>query len=110
MIVSLKRSVKRMLSLTNKVNKEQALEKEKLQNQITVMLITVSIVFIVLTLPYVIFFVVDIYWDHYVSYSQIALYHFLEQTAYILAESNHALNFYLYFLTVGCAFRLYSLQ
>lgn len=103
-IVSLKRSSKKLLKLTNKVNKEQAMEKEKQQNQITVMLVSVSIVFVVLTLPYVIFFLIAIYWDFRYNYSGVAIYFFLEQVAYLSAESNHAVNFFLYFLT-GKKFR-----
>lgn len=92
-------SVKKQRDLTNLQQKQT-----KQHNQITVMLVTVSLVFTLLTLPNSVFFISRGYWDYKKSNYQIALHLLIYQLVFVLTDLNHAVNFYLYFLS-GKKFR-----
>lgn len=92
-------SVKKQRDLTNLQQKQT-----KQHNQITVMLVTVSLVFTLLTLPNSVFFISRGYWDYQKSNYQIALHLLIYQLVFVLTDLNHAVNFYLYFLS-GKKFR-----
>ena len=74
------------------------------QRQVTVMLLTVSLVFVVLILPNCIFFIVKTYWSWRETMQGIAQYYLVYQIVFLLSDLNHAVNFYLYMLS-GRKFR-----
>ncbi|KAK3105893.1 hypothetical protein FSP39_008047 [Pinctada imbricata] len=71
---------------------------------INVMLVTVSVVFVLLTMPNCIFFIVKDDWNYRVSLHETARYYLVFQVVFLLSDLNHAINFYLYFLS-GKKFR-----
>ncbi|XP_064597759.1 probable G-protein coupled receptor 139 [Liolophura sinensis] len=84
-------------------NKDQMDEKRKQQNQITVMLVTVSVIFLVLTMPNGIFFMHTGNWNPN-SNDAWAEKILVERIILFLSDCNHAVNFFLYFLS-GRRFR-----
>lgn len=69
------------------------------QRQITIMLVVVCIAFVLLIAPLALFFAVE----SYVSFEERSLMHakvlFTRQLVHALADSTHAVNFYLYFFS-----------
>ncbi|KAI8796549.1 G-protein coupled receptor isoform X2 [Biomphalaria glabrata] len=85
--------------LTNSV--EQGGRKAKDQRQITVMLVVVSIVFLLLNTPNAFLYFFKKYWEYELwSYSH-AEYFFTARFIHLLLDANHAVNFYLYFLSMS---------
>lgn len=103
-IVGIRSSVKKQRDLTNLQQKQT-----KQQMQITVMLVTVSVVFTVLTMPNCIFFIYEGYWNYKKSKYQTALYYLIYQVVFLLSDLNHAINFYFYFLS-GKKFRKHFIR
>ena len=68
------------------------------------MLFTVSVVFVLLTMPNCVFFIVQDDWDYQSSLHDTARYYLVFQLVFLLSDLNHAINFYLYFLS-GRKFR-----
>ena len=68
------------------------------------MLITVSVVFVLTTLPNCIMFIAQNYWDYEKDILTFANHYLIYQIVFVLSDSNHAVNFYLYFLS-GRKFR-----
>lgn len=77
-----------------------SVQKRKQQAQLTAMLVTVSAMFILLTIPGVIFSIVIGKWHYYASPDLKNA----STTVRILSDLNHSINFFLYFLT-GRRFR-----
>ncbi|XP_021373894.1 thyrotropin-releasing hormone receptor-like [Mizuhopecten yessoensis] len=90
--------------VVSKIDKTQMTEKMKQQQQITIMLVTVSLVFVVLTMPNCVFFIFQNYWDYTKNLHEYARYFLFYQLVFVLSDFNHAINFYLYFLS-GRKFR-----
>lgn len=103
-IIGIRDSMKKQRDLTNLQQKQS-----KQQMQITVMLVTVSVVFTVLTMPNCIFFIYEGYWNYKQSSYQTALYYLIYQIVFILSDLNHAVNFYFYFLS-GKKFRKHFIK
>jgi hypothetical protein len=82
----------------------QKTKQEQQQKQVTVMLITVSVALFVLSMPNVIFYIVEPNWDYMSSADEAARWYFCYVMVYLCADLNHAINFYLYFLS-GKKFR-----
>ncbi|XP_033732975.1 thyrotropin-releasing hormone receptor-like [Pecten maximus] len=100
-IVGIKRGHRGIVS---KIDKTRMTEKMKQQHQITVMLVTVSLVFVILTMPNCVFFIFQNYWDYTATLHEYARYFLFYQLVFVLSDFNHAINFYLYFLS-GKKFR-----
>ncbi|XP_060078108.1 thyrotropin-releasing hormone receptor-like [Ylistrum balloti] len=100
-IVGIKRGHRGVIS---KIDKTRMTEKMKQQQQITIMLITVSLVFVILTMPNCVFFIFQNYWDYTATLHEYARYFLFYQLVFVLSDFNHAINFYLYFLS-GKKFR-----
>ncbi|ESP02783.1 hypothetical protein LOTGIDRAFT_156728 [Lottia gigantea] len=79
-------------------------ETMKQQRQITIMLVVVSVVFVLLILPNCLFFIIKAYWIYTPNSYEHVIFLLTEQLIFVLADSNHAVNFYLYFLS-GKKFR-----
>ncbi|KAH3701850.1 hypothetical protein DPMN_076846 [Dreissena polymorpha] len=79
-------------------------ETSNYQRQITVMLLSVSVAFVVLTLPNCTFFIVKAYWSWMESAHGVAKYYLVMQIVFVLSDLSHALNFYLYCIS-GRKFR-----
>ena len=79
------------------------------QRQITTMLLTSSIIFVILVLPNSIFFIVKNYWTWRETSLGISQYYLLLQIIFLLSDLSHALNFYLYCLS-GRKFRQHFLK
>ncbi|XP_076470708.1 uncharacterized protein LOC143300713 [Babylonia areolata] len=73
-------------------------DNSNMERAISVMMSVAAIVFLLLTLPNCIFIVAFDYWSWYppVSYARWMLF---QQVSFVLSDLNHAINFYLYFLT-----------
>lgn len=84
-------------------NKDQMDEKRKQQNQITIMLVTVSVIFLVLTIPNGIFFMHTGSWNPNSNHAWAEKI-LVERIILFLSDCNHAVNFFLYFLS-GRRFR-----
>jgi hypothetical protein len=102
-IVGVKRAGKRNQALTNATSTSQ-LKYQQQERQITIMMVTVSVTLIVLTMPNAAFFIAEPYWNYYSSIQETVHYIFTYTIVYLLADFNHAVNFYLYFLS-GRKFR-----
>lgn len=103
-IIGIRDSLKKQRDLTNLQQKQT-----KQQMQITVMLITISVVFTLLTMPNCVFFIYEGYWDYQKSSYQTALYFLVYQMVFVFTDLNHAINFYLYFLS-GKKFRKHFIK
>lgn len=103
-IKTLRKARKARSVMTNTTNKKHLDDQVKQQNQISVMLITVTTVSIITTFPYVTFFIATKDWIWTTTIDDVSLYYFLENVSLILAHSNHAANFFLYFFS-GRKFR-----
>ncbi|XP_076438801.1 C-C chemokine receptor type 7-like [Babylonia areolata] len=99
-------SVKDIREKLNQGNSEQILARQRTANSVTVTVIVVSIAFIVLTLPVSINYILSYFAYEYreVSGYEYAKAHLTYTVCYLLADSNSAINFYLYCLT-GRRFR-----
>ncbi|XP_076455670.1 rhodopsin-like [Babylonia areolata] len=84
----------------NKQVKGQAMEQLRQQRQITVMLVVISVVFVLLTIPNCIFFIYKPYWKvERSAYRDYANYKCIEQIVYFLSDASHAINFFVYFIS-----------
>ena len=101
-VYAVKRATNTRIDLTN--NTKKARDKAAQQRQMTIMLLTISMVFIVLVLPNCIFFIVKEYWTWKNTLHGTAQYFLLYQIVFVLSDLNHAVNFYLYCLS-GKRFR-----
>ncbi|KAK6180456.1 hypothetical protein SNE40_012607 [Patella caerulea] len=66
---------------------------------VTIMLIVVSLVFLILTTPICVFLLVGQTWLPRIYSDDFARKKLFQQIAYILCDSNHAVNFFLYFMS-----------
>ncbi|ESP02781.1 hypothetical protein LOTGIDRAFT_156726 [Lottia gigantea] len=102
-IFGIRRSGRIQKDLTNSKSDQMA-EKFRQQRQITIMLVVVSIVFVMLTIPNCLFYIVKPYWTYQKNSYDHAKFVMTNQIIFVLSDSNHAVNFYLYFLS-GKRFR-----
>lgn len=81
---------------------------EKTERMITIMLIIASVVFLILSLPACIYFLGH---DRDTKGVEEARWNLFSQVAYLMTDSSHAVNFFLYFFTAkrfrSFAFRLF---
>ncbi|KAL3837073.1 hypothetical protein ACJMK2_022457 [Sinanodonta woodiana] len=102
-IHGIRKARKKHRDLTN-IRIDGMKERSRQERQITIMLITLCVVFCILTLPNCIFFVLKDTWNWNQSNYQIALYSLLYQIVFVLSDFHQSVNFYLYCLT-GKKFR-----
>ena len=69
------------------------------QRQVTVMLFTTTLVFVLLLFPLCAFKVADAHWTVTPESNEYAIKYLVLQFTYIMCDSTHAVNFYLYFLS-----------
>ncbi|KAK0042813.1 growth hormone secretagogue receptor type 1 [Biomphalaria pfeifferi] len=69
------------------------------QRQIMLMLFTAAFVFVIFVFPLCALAVANVYVEHKAGTLSFELYYLCGQIAYVLFDSTHALNFYLYFLS-----------
>ncbi|RUS91829.1 hypothetical protein EGW08_000400 [Elysia chlorotica] len=69
------------------------------QRQVTIMLFTTTLVFVLLMFPLCAFKVADTHWKVEALSNEYAAKYLVYQLSYILCDSTHAINFYLYFLS-----------
>ncbi|CAL1533919.1 unnamed protein product [Lymnaea stagnalis] len=96
-ILGIRRSTRIQRELTNKAS--QVAESIRQQHQITIMLVVVCIAFVLLVTPNALFYAVRPYWSYEPMSSDHAVYRFTEQLVFVLSDSTHAINFYLYFFS-----------
>ena len=95
-IYAVRKSGRHQRELTNRsINMSEKLLQ---QRQVTVMLLTISLVCVILVLPNCIFFIVKTYWSWRETMHDTAQYYLVYQTVFVLSDLNHAVNFYLYML------------
>lgn len=94
-ITNIRRARKAQRHLTNAF--DQGGRKSRDQRQITVMLIVVSLVFLLLNLPGAVLYFATNSWVRSAPYEKVK-YMFTSRLIHLLADANHAVNFYLYFL------------
>ncbi|XP_035824630.1 rhodopsin-like [Aplysia californica] len=70
-----------------------------IQRQILLMLFTSTFVFVVLLFPICAFVVTDHYWEVKPYTEEYDIKYLCQQIAFVLCDSTHAVNFYLYFLS-----------
>lgn len=70
-----------------------------MQRQIMLMLFTATLVFVLLLFPICVFKVTDNIWEVSPLTRQYAIKYLCNQLAFVLCDSTHAVNFYLYFLS-----------
>ncbi|KAK3755890.1 hypothetical protein RRG08_056158 [Elysia crispata] len=70
-----------------------------IQKQIMIMLFTATFMFILLHFPICLFLVVQSHWEAEVGTTSYDWKYLVQQVSYVLSDSNHAFNFYLYFLS-----------
>lgn len=98
-IFNVQLSSKKQRHLTNNIDKSSRRMRD--QQQITTMLIVISLVFLALMVPNSVFYVVSSYW-HTTPYSYDHVkFRFCKQLVHVLSDLNHAVNFYLYFLSMA---------
>lgn len=93
-IYAVRKSSKSHLHLTNRI--QNLNEKISQQKQITTMLLTTSIMFILLIMPNCVFFIAREYWTWKETPLGNAQYYLVYQLVFLLSDLNHAVNFYLY--------------
>jgi hypothetical protein len=118
-IVAIKRAARaqrRMLHGQRRLSKSKAVasphsnatpsldKNRKHLNQLTIMLVTVSVTMVILTTPNSIFFVSRHYWESGSSLTSEVAYHVFYHLSVILVSVNNAVNFFLYFIS-GQKFR-----
>ncbi|XP_071109013.1 probable G-protein coupled receptor B0563.6 [Haliotis cracherodii] len=99
-----RKSGQRRSRLYSETELERGTHLNRYERQITIMLLTVAVVFLVLTLPRTVFVLVDSSWTPgrlSLNYARKLL---LDQLTFFLCDATHAVNFYLYFIT-GQKFR-----
>ncbi|KAL8578769.1 hypothetical protein ACOMHN_045757 [Nucella lapillus] len=106
LVWKLSASMKEARSNLSKGNTKQILAREKVASSVTLTVIVVSVTFIILTLPVSVNYILS-YFDR--EYNQVTGYeyakaHMFYTISILLADSNSAVNFYLYCLT-GKRFR-----
>ncbi|GFN83453.1 thyrotropin-releasing hormone receptor [Plakobranchus ocellatus] len=69
------------------------------QKQIMLMLFTATFMFILLHFPICLFLIINTYWEATEGTTSFDVKYLVQQLAYVLTDSNHAFNFYLYFLS-----------
>lgn len=69
------------------------------QRQITIMLVVVCIAFVLLMTPLAIFYPIKQNWTYEKNSLEHAKALFTEQLVFVLGDSTHAVNFYLYFFS-----------
>lgn len=77
----------------------QVVETMRQQRQITIMLVIVCVAFVVLITPIAIFYAVKHHWEYTRFSYEHAKYLFTQQLIFVLCDSTHAVNFYLYFFS-----------
>lgn len=82
----------------------QKKDRKLLERQMTVMLVSASVVFILLMFPVGIFYLVRPSWNYRKTESSKATYYLIRSVVHFLADLNHAVNFFVYFLS-GTKFR-----
>lgn len=82
---------------------------DAMAHQLTTMLLSVSIVFIILTLPNCLFFILKGYWSWKDTQLEIAQYVLIDQIVFVLSNFNYVVNFYMYCLS-GQKFRQQFIQ
>ncbi|CAG5132580.1 unnamed protein product, partial [Candidula unifasciata] len=95
-ITNIKRATKIQRHLTNSF--DQGGRKTRDQRQITVMLVVVSVIFLLLIMPSAIFYIIKPSWNYQQHSYEHVKYLFTTRFIHVLADANHAVNFYLYFL------------
>ncbi|BFZ06292.1 hypothetical protein BsWGS_09330 [Bradybaena similaris] len=83
--------------LTSKAS--QVAETMRQQRQITIMLVVVCIAYVMLITPLALFYAIKPSWAHQDNPREHAMYLFFNQLAFLLSDSTHAVNFYLYFFS-----------
>ncbi|CAG5132230.1 unnamed protein product [Candidula unifasciata] len=83
--------------LTSKAS--QVAETTRQQRQITIMLVVVCIAYVLLITPLALFYAIQPYWSYKQNPGEHAKYLFINQLAFMLSDSTHAVNFYLYFFS-----------
>ncbi|XP_064595001.1 probable G-protein coupled receptor B0563.6 [Liolophura sinensis] len=76
---------------------------------LSVMLVTVSVAFVILQLPITIFYLVDRHQARPTEARELAIYYLVREVVHTLNEFNHAFNFFFYFLS-GRKFRRKCLE
>ena len=74
-------------------------ETMRQQRQITMMLVVVCVAFVLLITPNAIFYAVKPYWTYTRNTLGHATFIFTGELIFLLCDSTHAVNFYLYFLS-----------
>ncbi|KAI8767845.1 green-sensitive opsin [Biomphalaria glabrata] len=98
-ILGIRRSSKIQRELTNKTS--QVAETMRQQRQITIMLVIVCIAFVLLVTPNALFYAYRAHWEYERKSLGEALYKFTNQICFVLSDSTHAVNFYLYFFSTS---------
>ncbi|KAL3836668.1 hypothetical protein ACJMK2_022090 [Sinanodonta woodiana] len=93
-IHKIRASTGKQLDLTNNMH-INAGDKNKQQKQVTIMLLSLSIVFTILTLPNCIFFIVKDEIQINSNY-KVARFYLIYNVIYFLSDINQSINFYLY--------------
>ena len=77
----------------------QVTESWRQQRQITTMLVVVCVAFVVLITPNAVFYVVRPHWTYTPGTAEHARFRFTSELIFVLCDSTHAINFYLYFFS-----------
>ncbi|XP_076455777.1 uncharacterized protein LOC143290310 [Babylonia areolata] len=87
-------------SLRNEQVKVQMVEQLRQQRQITVMLMAMSMVFVILTIPNCAYFLFKPYWKiDNTDIEGIANFLCVQQLVHFLTDASHAVNFFVYFIS-----------
>lgn len=98
-IINVQMASKTQRHLTN--NFDQSARRVRDQQQITTMLIVISVAFLTLMLPNSIFYIVKDYWVYEANTFGQLEHAFVKQIIHVLSDLNHSINFYLYFLSMA---------
>ncbi|CAL1529851.1 unnamed protein product, partial [Lymnaea stagnalis] len=98
-IINIKRARRAQRHLTNAFDQGGRTARD--QRQITVMLIAVSVVFLMLNIPNAIIYFAKNSWKYELLSYDHAKYNFTIRFIHMLSDANHAVNFYLYFLSMS---------
>ncbi|XP_071108640.1 neurotensin receptor type 1-like [Haliotis cracherodii] len=101
-IIYVRRSATRRRALSE--NHSTTVATRRIEAQLTAVLVTVAVVFVILSFPRCVFTVAYAYWNPTICSIGEARKYFFDVLTSNIADTNHAVNFYLYFLA-GRRFR-----
>ena len=100
-ITGMRKAFTRQMALTNNAKDAGKMTQHR---QMTIMLLTISVTFFLLTTPHAIVLIYSFFWNYRANGKTFATYSLVRTLTFTLSDLNHCINFALYFVS-GKQFR-----